>query len=53
MNVDKQGSAVYIDIERMAESLASGTVKVPAGLSREETIEFILSHAPIDKTLQE
>lgn len=36
---------VRIDVERMARALASGTVQVPQGLTREEVLRFILAAA--------
>lgn len=40
-----ESSCVRIDIERMSKALTSETIQVPSGLTREETIQFILSHA--------
>jgi hypothetical protein len=34
-----------IDVERMKKALASKTIDMPAGLSREEKRAFILAHA--------
>lgn len=36
---------IKIDIERMKAALASGSVEMPPGLSREEKRAFILRHA--------
>lgn len=36
---------VRIDIERIKKSMATETIMVPEGLSREEKLKFILSHS--------
>ena len=38
---------VRIDVERLSRALASGTVEVPPGLSRDEMLRFILAAAAV------
>lgn len=40
---------VRIDVERMAYALSTETVRVPAGLTRDELLKFILAAAPMHR----
>lgn len=41
--MDNKEPVVLIDIDRMEKALASETIQVPPGMTREETRQFIIA----------
>ena len=42
---NEESAPVRVDIERMEKALASPSIAMPSGLTREQKRQFILSHA--------